>query len=165
MPKDSCKIKFIFLVPTPVYGKSAEGKISSSSPNTIVDIIQIQENGISLDLLLSWADAARQQNPIKYGTTPFLGRGSSQPSIYHVIETSVNQKKAISGPDEISAFHIIDASVSKSTSYFLVCNKRAETVSESDTASENTDDDDTDEAVATVAINRVLLSGSIRSWE
>ena len=65
------KIKFLFLCEE----KSPQAIIYNFCPNTNVEISDM-EGAIVLKKLMPLAEAARAKNPIKFGTTPFIGPGS-----------------------------------------------------------------------------------------
>ena len=87
------------------------------------------------------AEAARARNPIKFGTTPFIGKDSKEPLIYQAIELSADKKRVISGPRVMMQRDRIDVSVPLSTLYFFVSdNQSSDEDEESDEDSDQKDD-------------------------
>ena len=77
--------------------KAPQGAINNFGPNTNVEIADM-EGTINLKKIMPLAEAARARNPIKFGTTPFIGKDSKEPLIYQAIELSADKKRVISGP-------------------------------------------------------------------
>ena len=70
------------------------------------------------------ANQTRLNDPIKYGTIPFIGKSSVEPHIFEGIEASTCGKTIKSGFDAVSRLSNIDAKPADSLTYFLVTQNR-----------------------------------------
>jgi len=124
-PKQHMKIKFIYGVTLPRLHAQAEALIKNATKATSLELTrEIKTNGIDLDSLLILANQTRLNDPIKYGTIPFIGKSSVERHIFEGIEGSTCGKTIKSGFDAVSRLSNVDAKPADSLTYFLVTPNR-----------------------------------------